>query len=239
MGILLIIPGVNMIVGFSATAIFNFITFLPQYLLLKVVYQRNEILQQNKLSAGRRVNVEFNEELVTYPSSKDRLKRFCCGKWNPIANLVSGWSLFIKQPINLVVIGFAFFWFTVLSPHDPVLTAYLNSIGFSSLELALFRGIGAMVGIISTFLFPIFTKKYGVKTTSLMYCWEEAVCITLATLFFFMGDTSNGVDANMYIFIIFIALSRCGLYGFEIGEVQLLQQGKNLHIYYFFLLQVL
>jgi len=47
------------------------------------------------------------------------------------------------------------------------------------------------------------------------------------TLIYFGDDflTPEWVTILQILFLVFVTISRCGLYGFEIGEVQMLQQG--------------
>jgi len=60
------------------------------------------------------------------------------------------------------------------------------------------------------------------KLASLLFIAEEGVLLVLSGIMFEFSKTSTSVER--YLFFVFIVLSRCGLYGFEIGEIQILQQ---------------
>jgi len=190
---------------------FNFITFFPQYWLLRKTYLMVSVLQN-------KVPPVLKEE--------DKSKSCLLGPWNPIYNIISGGSLFVKQKIYLVVISFALLWLTVLSPHDIIFTSYLNSIGYSGIQLGFFRGLGALLGVGSTFIFPRFSGKFGLQYTSLFYILEEAIMILIAGIIYSTSYVNEGYTAGIF-FLIFILLSRIGLYGFELGEIQILQIGVD------------
>lgn len=41
-GILVLIPGVDVVISFLIVGAFNFVTFIPQYMLLRTVYNKYE-----------------------------------------------------------------------------------------------------------------------------------------------------------------------------------------------------
>jgi len=51
----------------------------------------------------------------------------------------------------------------VLSPHNIIFTAYLKQTGYAEWELGIFRGIGALMGVIATFVFPWVAAKFGMR----------------------------------------------------------------------------
>jgi len=121
-----------------------------------------------------------------------------------------------------VVISYAFLWLTVLSPHDVVFTAYLKTASYKEWELGVFRGVGALFGVVSTFMFPWAASKFGVPSSSMVFILFEGVTLAGAGVlihFLYLGDYMR------YFFLVAIVFSRLGLYGFGIGEVQLLQLG--------------
>jgi len=60
-----------------------------------------------------------------------------------------------------------------------------------------------------------------------MYIAEEAVTVLLGAIVFTTDPTM--ITSKKYVFMILIILSRCGLYGFEVGEMQFMQQGLLFH----------
>ncbi len=122
-----------------------------------------------------------------------------------------------NKPYSLVIVAYAFLWLSVLSPHGVLLTSYLKDGGkISEFSIGIFRGLGAFFGLIPTFIFPALREKYGLILSSKFFLGFQLLCITLTTLFFYSSS-------NIYFFLLFILLSRIGLYGFSIGETEMRQ----------------
>ncbi|KYR02024.1 hypothetical protein DLAC_00819 [Tieghemostelium lacteum] len=221
--------------SFVIILIFNFLTFWPQYFLLARV---RAICKEKSFEID---NVpekpEETEDIDTYLANYekpvkqkvplnerlDQIKKVIMGQWNPLTNIIKGWRIFLDQKqARLIIIAYVCLWFTLLSPHDPVLTAYLSGHGgYNNLDLSLFRGIGAVFGLASTFTFTWFVSKIGLENSSIAYLMEQAIMV-LAT-----GITFSFIQSNSwmkYQFLVFIVLSRCGLYGFEICEINFVQK---------------
>jgi hypothetical protein len=128
---------------------------------------------------------DSSNDINILSSNTNCFTNFFCGSWNPISNIIHSGKLFIKQPTFLIIFSYVLLWFNVLSPHGIVFTAYLNSIGYSSWELGIFRGSGAIFGLITTFLFPPIVSKIGLVNASTIYIIEEAITMLISTFFFF------------------------------------------------------
>ncbi|GAM17897.1 hypothetical protein SAMD00019534_010720 [Acytostelium subglobosum LB1] len=236
-GLLTVIPKVSALNAFVAIAAFNFASFFPQFYFLQVVHQlvpslnnRNNAVAMDQLNQEQQ-DLEYSEVQLELPNGADQQPstgRSCSwrtiilGEWNPITNIVKGWRLFIRQPVFLVIMAFVFLWFTILSPHDPLLTAYLSSAGYTNLQLGIFRGIGALFGLISTLLFEPLVRRFDMINTATIYIIEEGVTVLLAGLVFTLLPSTT---VTKYIFLVLIVVSRVGLYGFEIGEIHFVQRG--------------
>eukprot|EP01133_Synstelium_polycarpum_P012387 gene12387-14533_t len=194
--------------AFIVVGLINFVSFFPQYVLLTEVYHT---------TTAQRFHIDAPEQPLQLAASFDLL-----GEWNPLANIIRGWSLFAQQKVFLVVIAYVLLWVTLLSPHDPVLTAYLSSTGnFTYLELSTFRGVGAIFGLISTLSFNFIVRRIGVINASAAYILEEGVMIVAAALAF----TGLEINSTKIAFLVFIVCSRMGLYGFEVCEIHFVQRG--------------
>ena len=176
--------------GFSIIALLNLLTFIPEFYLLKTT--------QYALSYKEKITVPKNA-----------------------VNFISSFIESIKQlknkPYALVIISYAFLWLSVLSPHGVLLTSFLkDGAKASELTIGLFRGAGALFGLLPTFFFLKIKNKIGLVQTSKYVVTFQFICVMLSTLsFFFIND--------IYPFLIFILFSRIGLYGFSIGETELRQ----------------
>ena len=127
--------------GFVAIAIINVISFLPEILLLQRVYQSCPALQNNlhvESTASSHMNIN---ETTTVEDN------------NP-------WIIWFKHPsgLPLLTISMASLYFTALSPSGVVLTAYLITVGLSPTNIGVFRGVGALSGLLGISIFSIFRK---------------------------------------------------------------------------------
>jgi len=160
---------------------------------------------------------------------RNKIMNLCGGEWNPLINIVKGWKLFWKQEVALVSIAFSLLWLTLLSPHDPVLTAYLKTMNYTEWQLGIFRAIGALVGVGGAFIFPYLSAKLkSVEFCSLNFIWEEGIFLIFAGVMFQLSVSFTDLGfQNVFrvFFLVFLVISRFGLYGFEVGEIQLLQKG--------------
>jgi len=141
---------------------------------------------------------------------------------NIIGNIRTGWGLFVQQIVALVIVANAFLWLTVLSPHDVVMTAWLKSnplnTTIETYQIGIFRALGAGFGILATFLFPIVHNRVGLINASKIFITWEAVTVTLALFAYYYVP-------GVWGFLAFILLSRVGLYGWDVGQIEVLQIG--------------
>jgi len=101
------------------------------------------------------------------------------------------------------------------------MTAWLKSnpldTNIETYQIGIFRALGAGFGIASTFLFPIVHKKVGLVTASKIFITWEAITLILALIAYY--------SIGVWGFLVFVLLSRVGLYGWDIGQIEILQIG--------------
>lgn len=107
------------------------------------------------------------------------------------------------------------------------LTAYLNLQHFDMTLLSLARGLGAIVGVVGSLCNPYIVKYYNVHKTALVSVVSQLVCITPVILSFYIHIQSTTV--HNIILIVCIALSRFGLWNFDISINTLLQTHVQSH----------
>eukprot|EP01097_Dermamoeba_algensis_P007876 TRINITY_DN5081_c0_g2_i2.p1 TRINITY_DN5081_c0_g2~~TRINITY_DN5081_c0_g2_i2.p1 ORF type:complete len:353 (+),score=78.13 TRINITY_DN5081_c0_g2_i2:174-1232(+) len=200
-------------VGFIYIAAFNFLSFFPQFLLLVTVYTNHTFA----LAKSPVIKSDIMTETSSSTSSS-------IDDWNPMMVMKESWSLFIRQPVSLVV-SWSMLWMTVLSPHGIVLTSYLKGQGVIDWHLSLFRGMGAISGLLGTLSFPSLSQRIGLKTTSQLCIAEEGLMLLLAAVTFSLAYFDIASSVMLQIFMLLVIISRFGLYAFGIGELTLLQQG--------------
>ncbi len=176
--------------GFSIIAILNLITFIPEYLLLRATQSSTSY-----------------KEKISIPSSPS----------NFLADFSESIKKLRNKPYALVIISYAFLWLSALSPHGVLLTSYLkDGAKVSEMTIGIFRGLGALFGLIPTFLFAIIKEKKGLIKTSKYFVMFQFICVLASALSFYYLN-------NIYVFLALILFSRIGLYGFSIGETELRQ----------------
>ncbi|WP_374033106.1 ABC transporter substrate-binding protein [Bdellovibrio bacteriovorus] len=177
--------------GLFLIGLWNLVSFVPEYFLLRNVIQKS----------GLRVKV-----LAEVQSWKETFH----------INLRSSFG----DPIFWLVLSYALLWLSVLSPHGVLLAAYLkDEMSLPEAEIGLFRGLGAVFGLISTVSFPYLVRRLGLITSSRWHLGFQGLTLTIGIIAFAMES-----GASVYVFLGCILLSRVGLYGFSNGEFELRQR---------------
>lgn len=187
--------------GFLLIATWNLVSFFPELMLLRSIFKKRPDL--------------LKLETKTSETVQDSM-------W---VQLQSGWASFFKQPVVIPIVAYALLWLSVLSPHGVLLTGYLkDEWKMPELIIGSFRGLGAIFGLFATIIFPFIIKKFGLLKGSRILISFQAVMLLFGLSFFVLGDV-----VGQYGFLVFILLSRIGLYGFSLGEIQIRQIGISAH----------
>lgn len=214
--------------GFVAIAMINVISFLPEILLLKRVYQSCPALQ-NKMHMDSTESSHMNLHETTKVESS-----------NP-------WIIWFKHPsgLPLLTISMASLYFTALSPSGVVLTAYLVTVGLSPTSIGVFRGVGALSGLLGISMFSIFRKgsdsEVGdditlsaavrsierLRRVSFAFLLLEVISVIVAVFAFSFVDTNydqgKSLSWQILVFLGAIVTSRAGLYSFDVGILEIEQ----------------
>lgn len=128
-----------------------------------------------------------------------------------------GWRKFFSHPVALTVCAYSLMWLTVLTPHGAILTAYLEADGeLDEGLIGIFRAVGALCGIMPTFFVPALIARIPVRKVALGFISFQTLCCLIGALVV----TSNGADL---LFLAMVVLSRIGVYGYSLCEIQLRQ----------------
>jgi iron-regulated transporter 1 len=136
---------------------------------------------------------------------------------NPLAQIIAGWRSYFSQPIFMSSLTYVLLYFTVLSPGG-VMTAYLDFQEMPETLNALFNGLGAVVGLLATFATPYLISKFKLRKTGLFALWSQ-----LAMLIFTIIPFLTSTTKDTFILPLAIAVSRFGLWTFDLVEVELMQ----------------
>jgi len=128
----------------------------------------------------------------------------------------------------MLVVSYALCWFSVLTPHGIILTAYLQTRRLQPATLSIFRAAGAAAGGLGILAFQRAMLRYPIRRIALVQLLLFASCVVFATVCFRMdelhpSDDGGGASGVMLGFLVLIALSRLGLYGFDTALLQLQQ----------------
>lgn len=183
------------LLGFAIIAGWNFLSFAPEYLLIASVLKSVKVLSEKPLSKS----AAMSEGLA--------------------ARLLRGWRGFFAQPIMPSMVAYALLWLSVLSPHGVILTAFLKD-GWHLSEpmIGVFRGLGAVFGLVSTVLFPWLGARHGLLAASRAFILFQAGILSAGLVLFFRNGEWGRIG-----FLATVLLSRIGLYGFGLGETQIRQ----------------
>jgi len=170
------------------------------------------------------VQLQFFKSLL---SKNPEMEQRASAKERPSSSgslsLLSAWKTFLqhKGGMQLVVVSYALLYLTVLSPHGLVLTAYLSTQSLSPTALSIFRGSGALVGVLGVTAFQIAVRRLELPQAARAFVTFQAMCSVAAATVFVAADGAH--HRLLYLFMLLVVLARFGLYAFEVGALQLQQ----------------
>lgn len=114
-------------------------------------------------------------------------------------------------------------YLTVLSMGAGSTIAYLKAEHYSDLIIAAIRAACVVTSLAGTFLVPFLIRRIGLVRTGMWFIWSEVICLApvVASFYLFAGE---GVALNIALFFGGITFSRIGLWGFDLAEMQLVQE---------------
>jgi hypothetical protein len=206
--------------GFIAIALMNALSFIPEIILLRQVYNSCPALQRRR-GVSESNNIMSAEPLTTKEEEYTT---------NP-------WSIWYHHPsgLPLLTLSLSSLYLTALSPAGVVLTAYLVTIGLSPPAIGAFRASGAISGVLGIWLFSVMRNNSreaqiaGVqdidrlRRVSLASLLLEVVSVILAGAAFSLITTDGRLSLPIIVFLGFIVLSRAGLYSFDLGVLEIEQ----------------
>ena len=100
------------------------------------------------------------------------------------------------------------------------MTTYLLWKGMSFEEVGIWTSIASVTGLVGTFAYQASTRCTSVVATGEIGALYLFACLTVAAASFFIEDER----LSTYLFVVACALSRTGLYGFEVVVTLLFQE---------------
>lgn len=237
-----VLAGVTMsavggVVGFAVVGLANVVSFAAELLLLRRVFF------SNKPTLGALRARPDSDSSARAAGGRGAASGSTAG--GPCAACCRDAALFLSHPggVPVLVISYALCWFSVLSPHGLILTAYLQTRHLSPAGLAVFRAAGAASGGLGILAFQRASRRHSVRRVALLQLCLFAGCVAAATACFRVDEAGPAssdhggtsieethpasdrgiVSVAMLGFLGLIAVSRAGLYGFDTALLQLQQ----------------
>lgn len=178
------------LLGLILVALWNLVSFIPEYGILRAILR----------------------------ITPERTSREQSSEWKSLFKIDH--RIATKSPLFWLLASNTFLWFSVLSPHGVLLTAYLKEqVRMVESEISVFRALGALFGLISTISFPFLVRRWGLLKSTFSHILLQGLSL-LAGVLAFATHTQWGY----VLFLASILVSRIGLYGFTNGEFEIRQR---------------
>ncbi|GAA5914652.1 uncharacterized protein JCM6883_001031 [Sporobolomyces salmoneus] len=214
---------------FAASFLLGFalISLCFEFIWIKIVYRRLPILAETQKSPSA-AEVPKPSTTTKPPLSLsllgERLKL-------RIVSELKDWLIFIRSPVFFSCLSISLLYLTVLS-FDGSMLAYLKANDYSDGFVAGMRGVGVVTGLMGTVLMPFLEKRIGLVRAGSWSIWSEVITLIPAVLAFFVSPpkTGNrGLPYNSALLFTGMALSRIGLWSFDLCQLKELQEALNDH----------
>ncbi|GAA5931985.1 uncharacterized protein JCM15063_001092 [Sporobolomyces koalae] len=214
---------------FAAAVLLGFavVSLAFEYIWIEIVYRRLPILAQ---PADRANNSGSEAHAPSGVSSFD--PKLLPGKLKlRLAAERKDWITFVKAPVFFSCLSISLLYLTVLS-FDGSMLAYLKAHDYSDGFVAGMRGVGVVTGLLGTILMPYLESKMGLIRAGSWSIWSELLTLTPAVLAFFVNPPQSGARGlpyNSALLFTGMALSRIGLWSFDLCQLKGLQEALNDH----------
>ena len=209
-----IVAGVMLsFVGGFGTTVFiagwNIVSFFGELSLLWAVYRMIPSLAVKKLRKGTLVVVdgeekddkeEENGELEVAAVKKPSLGfvYYLSKLATPYRTLKNGFRIFIRQEIALVGFALATIYLTVLG-FSGVTSTYFLTQGLDTGLIGLFYGLGGLIGICGTILYPFLRKRVGTVRAGLVgFSLQVTMLLFCGVAVFLPGVPTASSDTGYY-----------------------------------------
>ncbi|KAF9114849.1 hypothetical protein BGX27_009597 [Mortierella sp. AM989] len=127
---------------------------------------------------------------------------------------------YVQHKTFLMTLSLGILYVNVLS-FGGTMTSYLVMIGYDSGLLGIMKAVSGIVGVAGTYAMPLLSRKIGNVRTGLWSIWQLALTLALVTI-----ALTNKLDHTVTSILVFggMALSRLGLWMFDIAESLILQE---------------
>ena len=196
----------------------NTVAALVEYLAIAHVYRAVPQLAEVRTETATAQSSEAQSVATTF--------------WAYFASMLSPWVTYVHSPVFLASFALALLYLTVLST-GPQMSTYLLSLGFTPLDVSVMRFVSVVFELSATFAAPLLMRKIGVVRAGLWFVNEQLLCVVAAAAAFVFVRPGDGGPLGDKIrggaLIAGVALSRLGLWGFDLSVQYVVQQVCLIH----------
>ncbi|KAF8964558.1 polyketide synthase [Flammula alnicola] len=135
------------------------------------------------------------------------------------------WKMFIHSPVFPSSLSISLLYFTTLS-FDGSMISWLKTNTYSDALISGMRGIAVCTGLVGTAIMPVLEKKIGLARAGSWSIWSEVLSLMPVLVSFYVGSR-QGAKAppwNQALLFSGMAVSRIGLWSFDLCQLKLLQR---------------
>ncbi|ROV87129.1 hypothetical protein VSDG_09994 [Cytospora chrysosperma] len=208
----------------------NICSVIVEYVAIEQVYKRVSGLQRNAEATPASNDADMNEENHATGHARRRHVGPKTAFEAVIYNILPLKSLpfYFKHPAFLASFSLSLLYFTVLSFSGQMIT-YLLAVGYTSQFVGVARVVASIFEISATWIVPYLTRKIGVVRAGIWSLTWQMACLTGALGWYFSGygGMGKGTITSATGLAVGVALSRIGLWGFDLCAQNIIQDARN------------
>ena len=209
-----LVDGYSTIIAIGVVAIMNASSTLIEYFAIAKVYHMLSALRERP-----DVSDHTNSDPTGVPevAAKWWLGLLCVAQIRSIYNAVLSYT---SHPVFPPSMALCLLYLTVLSFSGQMVT-YLLSVGFSSVQIGVWRTLSTALEISATWLAPIAMSRVGPLRRGLWFINWQISCLVGVLGFFWAIRTASIAALGLVIGVI---TSRVGLWGFDLCVQNIIQE---------------
>ena len=192
----------------------NAISVLVEYFAIAQVYAAVPELGQGKDLGNTTETPQSPGGTLTVPSRTTL---------STIKNNIRPWRDYFQNPAFLASFSLSLLYLTVLS-FASQMTTYLLTLGFTSTHVSIMRLIAVILELSATCAAPLLMNKIGAVRSGLWFINEQLFSIMAAVAFFAATTSQTHLKLAGLALVAGVALSRLGLWGFDLCVQFLVQE---------------
>ncbi|KAJ5160114.1 uncharacterized protein N7482_007118 [Penicillium canariense] len=197
----------------------NTVSIVVEYVAIAQVYRSVPALKRASAGATVHQHGTGDESGPSPPGAYHSVSRY-------LQETLAPWQAYVQSRVFLASFALSLLYLTVLSFGATMVTYLLHS-GFNSLEVSCMRIGSVAAELAGTWTAPLIMNRIGpIRSGLWLLNWQFCCVAGAAVAFAFWDSTSRPVAG---ILIVGVALSRIGLWGFDLSVQFLVQENAEEH----------